>query len=373
MCAKSRPGGTFVALTRSKLMKTPASRRRRIRSRRSSRRYGLAVALAAAVLFVVALMATMSGGRGNQAPSLATGLDSPVIFDGFPELASLDTTDTASARPVFRHSVIPGGVYTPAELRNALARDAVAASHYPSLKPEAVRAAVVTQDRFAYVSYRKDDQIYWTRNKVRLSAGETILTDGANEIRARCGNCISDTAMLPVADVEPDAAELDRLVDEGEQNHAGDPFLAAAVRSALDQSMLGGPGGSRPGGIASSSGPTGSDIGGGPSGGRIGPAGFSGFGPSSSGGSPGVGGGQPGDSPSSPGSGNSPGFAGSAPGGPGPFGPASGDPTSGGPDGPSGGPDGPSGPPGTTLLGRPARNQPTAGVRADVWTQSAVG
>ena len=236
-------------------MKTPASRRRRIRSRRSSRRYGLAVALAAAVLFVVALMATMSGGRGNQAQTLANGLDSPVIFDGFPELASLDTTDTASERPVFRHSVIPGGVYTPTELKNALARDAVAASHYPSLKPEAVRAAVVTQDRFAYVSYRKDDQIYWTRNKVRLSAGETILTDGANEIRARCGNCISDTAMLPVADVEPDAAELDRLVDEGEQNHAGDPLLAAAVRSALEspgsnQNMLGGPGGSGPGDIA---------------------------------------------------------------------------------------------------------------------------
>ena len=45
---------------------------------------------------------------------------------------------------------------------------------------------------------------------------------------------------------------------EGEQNHAGDPFLSAAVRSALDQSMLGGPGGTDPGGIAASSGPTGS-------------------------------------------------------------------------------------------------------------------
>jgi len=217
------------------------------------------VAFAAAALFAVALMATMSGGGGNQVQTLANDLDSPVIFDGFPELASLDTTDTASAHPAFRYSVIPGGVYTPAELKKALARDAVAASHYASLKPEAVRAAVITQDRFAYVSYRKDDQIYWTRNKVRFSAGETILTDGANEIRARCGNCISDTAMLPVADVEPDAAELDRLVDEGEQTNAGDPFLAAAVRSALDQSMLGGPGGSGPGGI-SASGPTGSGL-----------------------------------------------------------------------------------------------------------------
>ena len=354
-------------------MKTPASRRRRIRSRRSSRRYGLAVALAAAVLFVVALMATMSGGRGNQAQTLANGLDSPVIFDGFPELASLDTTDTASERPVFRHSVIPGGVYSPAELKNALARDAVAASHYPSLKPEAVRAAVVTQDRFAYVSYRKDDQIYWTRNKVRLSAGETILTDGANEIRARCGNCISDTAMLPVADVEPDAAELDRLVDEGEQNHAGDPLLAAAVRSALEspgsnQNMLGGPGGSGPGDIASS-GPTGSlasNTAGGPSVGRFGPAGSFGSGPSFGGGSPSVGGGQPGDSPSSPGPGNSPGFAGPAPGGPGPIGAAPGDPSSGWS--------------GWTIRASwnnaswnaPSRNQPTAGVRADVWTQSTV-
>ena len=136
------------------------------------------MALAAAVLFAVALMATISGGRENQTHDFADFLDSPVIFDGFPELVSLDSPDAASARPVFRHSVIPGGVYTPAELKNALARDTVASSHYPSLEPDAVRAAVVTQDRLAYVSYRKDDQIYWTRNKVRLSAGETILTDG---------------------------------------------------------------------------------------------------------------------------------------------------------------------------------------------------
>ena len=335
-------------------MKTPASRRRRIRSRRSSRRYGLAVALAAAALFAAALMATISGGRGNQTHDLANFLDSPVIFDGFPELVSLDSPDAASARPVFRHSVIPGGVYTPAELRNALARDTVASSHYPSLEPDAVRAAVVTQDRLAYVSYRKDDQIYWTRNKVRLSAGETILTDGTHEIRARCGNCISDTPMLPVADVEPDAAELDRLVDESEPNQAGDPFLAAAVRSALgspgsDQNMLGGPGGSgQPGGVASSSGigtgPESNNAG--PAGGRIGPTGFAGSGPSF-GGLPSVGGGQPGAAPpSSPGdAGNSPadppGLAGPAPGGPTPFGSAPGGPTSGGPDGPFG-------PPGTT-------------------------
>ena len=345
-------------------MKTPASRRRRIRSRRSSRRYGLAVALAAAALFAAALMATISGGRGNQTHSLADFLDSPVIFDGFPELISLDSPDAATARPVFRHSVIPGGAYTPAELRNALARDTVASSHYPSLEPDAVRAAVVTQDRLAYVSYRKDDQIYWTRNKVRLSAGETILTDGTHEIRARCGNCISDTPMLPVADVEPDAAELDRLVDESEPNQAGDPFLAAAVRSALgspgsDQNMLGGPGGSgQPGGVASSSGigtgPESNNAG--PGGGRIGPTAFAGSGPSF-GGLPSVGGGQPGAAPpSSPGdAGNSPadppGLAGPAPGSPTPFGSAPGGPASGGPDGPFG-------PPGTTPWLPPGINPP---------------
>ena len=152
-----------------------------------------AVILCAAA--IVAMIVSVAGGRsedGRRSGSLFS-------FSGDrPELASLETP-VGSDRPIYRLSVVPGGVYTPDELRTVLAQDAIAATHYQGLDPNAVRTETVKQARFAYVSYRKNDQIFWTRNKVRLSEGETVLTDGANEIRARCGNCISETPQLPVA------------------------------------------------------------------------------------------------------------------------------------------------------------------------------
>mgnify|MGYP007054665806 CR=1 FL=1 len=179
------------------------------------------------MLVAAAAIVSVSGGRGN--PGNAAAL----IADDSPELTSLDApANLESDRPVYRHSVIPGGAYTPEELRTALVKDPVAATHYEGLNRNAVRQEIVKRDRFAYVSYRKNDQIYWTRNKVRLAAGETILTDGTQEVRARCGNCISETPMSPVAETEPDLIELDRLVDDDEPGGPDEPLLSAARRSA---------------------------------------------------------------------------------------------------------------------------------------------
>jgi hypothetical protein len=149
---------------------------------------------------------------------------------------------SGSDRPNYLHSVIAGGAYEGFELAGAMRRDAVVANHYRGLTPDTVRREIVTKDRMVYVSYRKDDRIYWTRNKVLLRKGETILTDGATEIRARCGNCISDTPRLPVAEAEPDPAEFDRLIDNREPSN---PIAAVAELSA--------PAGSGPSGVTSSS------------------------------------------------------------------------------------------------------------------------
>jgi hypothetical protein len=66
-----------------------------------------------------------------------------------------------------------------------------------------------------YVSYRKGDDIYWTARKVMLQAGETLLTDGRNEMRARCANRISDVPRSPVEPHAPSPGALDELVDDG--------------------------------------------------------------------------------------------------------------------------------------------------------------
>ena len=251
-------------------MSTPTPERQRVRVRRrrkqsrfKSRAFALAAALTSAALIAVGAFAVFSQQTARPNRSQADH----VAYQA-PEPDAQLTRAASNGRPVYRHSVIPGGVFTAEELRDALAEDAVAAAHYRSVDAPTLRPEVVKHERFAYVSYRKDNQIYWTRNKVRIAAGETILTDGNNEIRARCGNCISDTPKFPVADadVEPDVAELDRLVEDD----AAQPFLTAAIRSALDS-----PAGFGPGGIP------GSPAGGGPGAPGIGPGGLggTGFGP----------------------------------------------------------------------------------------------
>ena len=64
------------------------------------------------------------------------------------------------------------------------------------------------------MSYRRNGAIYWTKHKVQLQQGETILTDGDSQVRARCGNCISLEPMQPTAPDEPVALEFDALEPE---------------------------------------------------------------------------------------------------------------------------------------------------------------
>ena len=218
-------------------MSIPSSGRRRHRTRKTSTQYRVTAVLAAVILCaagMVAMIVSVAGGRSDD----ATRSGMRIVGEGL-DLASLDALVGAD-RPVYRHSVVAGGVYTPDELRDVLVQDAIAATHYQGLNQNAIRTETLKQDRFAYVSYRKNDQIFWTRNKVKLSEGETVLTDGNKEIRARCGNCISETPQLPVAEVEPASVEFDQLVDD-----SGDPFLSAAIRSALESPSFSSGGGSR--------------------------------------------------------------------------------------------------------------------------------
>jgi hypothetical protein len=116
-------------------------------------------------------------------------------------------------RKVYRHSVIPGGVYSAGELVFALNTDPVAKDHYKTVAFDRVQVKKLDAPRLAYVSYRVGDQLYWTKEKVALAAGESILTDGNVEIRARCGNAISTQPNTPTAQNEPPPPELDEVID----------------------------------------------------------------------------------------------------------------------------------------------------------------
>lgn len=122
---------------------------------------------------------------------------------------------TGAARRIYRHSVVPGGVADKGELAQIVRSDRLVAAHYATFNVDNARAVTVTAPRAVYVSYRKNDQIYWTSKKVMLEKGETLLTDGEHEIRARCANRISDVPQYPVEPHGPSEAELDTVLAVG--------------------------------------------------------------------------------------------------------------------------------------------------------------
>jgi len=104
---------------------------------------------------------------------------------------------------------VPGGVESAQELRNAFAHDPVVAGHYADFNLGKARIVRLDRDRAVYVSYRLGDRIYWTKKKLELHRGESVITDGKNEARTRCGNRISDLPTDLVSPLEPTVEAMD--------------------------------------------------------------------------------------------------------------------------------------------------------------------
>lgn len=126
----------------------------------------------------------------------------------------------AGPRRVYPYSIVAGGVAGRAELAHIIQTDKVVAAHYASFEVAKAHSITVAKPRAVHVSYRKGDQVYWTAKKVMLAEGETLLSDGKSEIRGRCGNRISEVAMLPVEAAAPSEDDLDAAVEDDGQGGA---------------------------------------------------------------------------------------------------------------------------------------------------------
>ena len=166
-----------------------------------------------------------------------------------PLLPAAVTEAVHKVRRIYPYSVIPGGASSQAELKRVVRTDSVVASHYATFDVDKAHPVVVDKPRSVYVSYRKGDKVFWTAHKVALAEGETLLSDGRNEMRARCANRISEVAQFPVEARQPAMEELDDAVelDEGEQVALGPdglPVSAAGLggieRHAGQRSLGGG-------------------------------------------------------------------------------------------------------------------------------------
>jgi hypothetical protein len=160
------------------------------------------------------------------------------IDDAVTAPASAVSAASRALRPNYPYSVIVGGAYSPAELRYAQEKDRSVREHYADFDLRAARLVTLTQDRDQYVSFRQQNRIYWTWNKLRIPQGEILLTDGRNYARTRCGNRLSSTPMANTTQHEPSSRALSLPPFRPELLSAGQIQLAsAAPKGELEQNL----------------------------------------------------------------------------------------------------------------------------------------
>src|SRR5215475_1128585 len=134
-------------------------------------------------------------------------------------------------RTVYKYSVVPGGVRTVQELKWAVEHDPVVAAHYAGFDYDHARVVKLVLARTAYISYRIGNKVYWTRHRVSLKKGETVITDGKMTARSRCANRVEEMPQQATSESEPPAERF----DEPAQPQAGTALAAPPVpfQSAL--------------------------------------------------------------------------------------------------------------------------------------------
>lgn len=128
------------------------------------------------------------------------------------QLAQQEAARTIENRPVYPYSVVPGGVNDARELKWVAEHDPVVASHYAGFDYEHARMVRLVLARTAYVSYRIGNQVYWTRHRVTLKKGETVITDGRITARSRCGNRVEEVPQQATSSSEPPATKFEEPV-----------------------------------------------------------------------------------------------------------------------------------------------------------------
>jgi PEP-CTERM motif len=142
-------------------------------------------------------------------------------------------------RPVYPYSVVPGGVRDARELKWAAEHDPVVAAHYQGFDYDHARVVRLVLARTVYVSYRIGNKVYWTRHRVTLRKGETIITDGKMIARSRCANRVEELPQQATSSSEPPVAKFEEPVHPSTGTAVANPPVP--FESALN-SRLGVPG-----------------------------------------------------------------------------------------------------------------------------------
>ena len=126
--------------------------------------------------------------------------------------AQQEALRSIEGRTVYRYSVVPGGVRDASELKWVAEHDPVVAAHYAGFDYDHARVVRLVLARTAYLSYRIGNKVYWTRHRVTLKKGETVLTDGKITARTRCANRVEEVPQVATSSSEPPAMKFDEPV-----------------------------------------------------------------------------------------------------------------------------------------------------------------
>jgi hypothetical protein len=139
--------------------------------------------------------------KGIRIPRSSTPLlaPAPVLAPELTEKFELEKYE----RTVYPYSVIPGGVRSREELASSMSSDPVVAAHFADFRVGDARIVRAEETRLVYVSYRMRDKVFWTSRKIKVPKGETLITDGEETARTRCGNRVSAVPVAPVSEEEP--------------------------------------------------------------------------------------------------------------------------------------------------------------------------
>lgn len=123
--------------------------------------------------------------------------------------AQQEALRSMEGRTMYKYSVVPGGVRDVRELKWAVEHDPVVAAHYAGFDYDHARVVRLVLARTAYVSYRIGNKVYWTRHRVTLKKGETVLTDGKITARTRCANRVEEVPQVAMSSSEPPPITFD--------------------------------------------------------------------------------------------------------------------------------------------------------------------
>jgi hypothetical protein len=173
-----------------------------------------------ALLFAATGVVTWQFARQQPAASLSysSAKSDVIILDQPSELPEPKSAvyesffNPGAARPGYPYSVIPGGIADAEDLRTAMGRDPVVAREFAGFDFQRAHLLRVSENQLMHVAYRMGDKIFWTRKKVPLHRGETLISDGKIVARTRCGNRVATVPLGPPALVDPLLSDIDQPI-----------------------------------------------------------------------------------------------------------------------------------------------------------------